>query len=111
MDAERIACALEDIVKSLRTRGDAPLVVSTIFTVGDLVRCLGKPDPSYPYPYDGPLLGHVGVVREVRLSSQEPILVEWESPWKGHDGLGGSGGLIRRSRTGWWMKPSNLELA
>ena len=102
MDAERIACALEDIVRSLRIRGNTP----PVFTVGDLVRCLGKPSP-----YDSPPPNHVGVVREVKPSSQEPILVEWESPWKGHDGSDGSGGLIRRSRTGWWMKPSNLELA
>ena len=108
MDAERIACALEDIVKSLRTRGDAPSVVSTTFTAGDLVRCLGKPGPL---AYLGPPPNHVGVVREVKPPSEEPILVEWESPWKGHDGSDGSGGLIRRSRTGWWMEPSNLELA
>ena len=106
MDAERIACALEDIVKSLRTRGDAPSVVSTIFTVGDLVRCLGKPSP-----YDSPPPNHVRVVREVKPLLEEPILVEWESPWKGHGGSDGSGGPIRRSRTGWWVEPSNLELA
>ena len=115
MNYESIARKLDEIATELRSASDAPVSPTTAapaspttsFTEGDLVRYVGKAAQSFER---NPTKGHVGVIRKISSSHvpETSILVEWESPWKGHDGRNA---WIRRPGAGWWVLPSQLEPA